>query len=814
MNKFFTGLLAAGAMVCMAATAQAAEYIAVKPVVNYPSGTYPSLGNINISWPGVKLQMNTRDKDLSTPVSPSYFELYNNGTRYTAFGSDTFNGGAVVKAQQGSNEQSGGGTFDMDDELIISLPDMAFFWKGSVKLVIKPGAVTSVAGAINEEITLEYNLVSLIDQNMTTWNPNPADGTPTFEKGEGAFYASWLMPGYPDTYYKPVKIASNPSSPAFYQATDGEVVTGGHVNAMNLLSIEGNNLKVDVSSLPAGHYSFTLPEGVVDFGDYGVNWEAFYDFIIRGAEAPAPEITPAPGRYANFNSDVTIFWEGYEVSQADQDAAITVKMNGVVQDPDDWNTYWSWSFVDADGNIIYSGEEDPAPASGIQIQLPYGWSEDGSPYVFDIEIPEGMFSLVNAENSTFVNSQLSLQYEGVQISDELTLDPERGSKVKSLKSFTLVWDEYTATLNPDCAERIEYGPSVWGDVSVEGYATIVAKNGVFTITLDKEYTTDGYVGIEIPEGMFLLETAYGQVPSPSVSIQYEISRYVVVPGNFAYVYDAMDSFTIYAEDLTLTGAVENIEVYDTNVYDNEGENPLYTNGASYEAVSDENGSGIKVTFAKAYDVRGSIKVVIPAGTFTIEGQPLAELTLEYYIQLPFVMEYTATPASESTVDQLETIKIVWGDSSELEKSWMWDETPFTLAFTALDSEDTELTDITDNVEIVTEEEEDPEIWWPVVHSTLVIGFDSPYTAEGMYEIYVPAGYVAVGDYEYEPNTAFTLVYYIGESSNVGKLVAAEEGIWTVYSLNGVCVLRTADEDALRTLAPGIYVINGKKVIVK
>ena len=37
---------------------------------------------------------------------------------------------------------------------------------------------------------------------------------------------------------------------------------------------------------------------------------------------------------------------------------------------------------------------------------------------------------------------------------------------------------------------------------------------------------------------------------------------------------------------------------------------------------------------------------------------------------------------------------------------------------------------------------------------------------------------------------------------------------TVYNLNGVRVLYNADRDALKALRKGIYVVNGKKVVIK
>lgn len=51
-------------------------------------------------------------------------------------------------------------------------------------------------------------------------------------------------------------------------------------------------------------------------------------------------------------------------------------------------------------------------------------------------------------------------------------------------------------------------------------------------------------------------------------------------------------------------------------------------------------------------------------------------------------------------------------------------------------------------------------------------------------------------------------------NGVGSVSADANGVWTVYTLQGVKVLTATDASALDALAPGIYIINGSKVVVK
>lgn len=85
--------------------------------------------------------------------------------------------------------------------------------------------------------------------------------------------------------------------------------------------------------------------------------------------------------------------------------------------------------------------------------------------------------------------------------------------------------------------------------------------------------------------------------------------------------------------------------------------------------------------------------------------------------------------------------------------------------------------------------------------------------EGHYQVYVPAAMYVTYDGKARTNSTeqYIDVFY---SKQVGVVALDAEGMVTVYSLTGVCLYKNAEADVLRTLAPGIYVVNGKKVVVK
>ena len=81
---------------------------------------------------------------------------------------------------------------------------------------------------------------------------------------------------------------------------------------------------------------------------------------------------------------------------------------------------------------------------------------------------------------------------------------------------------------------------------------------------------------------------------------------------------------------------------------------------------------------------------------------------------------------------------------------------------------------------------------------------------GIYELMTPKGLCwsnnAMAD-------AYALTIYYNMVSGV-EVLGTSEDAYNVYRLDGVQVLRNAEASALGTLAPGIYVVNGKKIVIK
>lgn len=96
--------------------------------------------------------------------------------------------------------------------------------------------------------------------------------------------------------------------------------------------------------------------------------------------------------------------------------------------------------------------------------------------------------------------------------------------------------------------------------------------------------------------------------------------------------------------------------------------------------------------------------------------------------------------------------------------------------------------------------------------TVVATFDPAPTKVAEYSLVMKEGAVTLDGYEESP--AIDKVYTKDTVTGVFELFADESGNVTVYTVDGKVVLENVPADELRGLKKGLYIINGKKTLVK
>lgn len=96
---------------------------------------------------------------------------------------------------------------------------------------------------------------------------------------------------------------------------------------------------------------------------------------------------------------------------------------------------------------------------------------------------------------------------------------------------------------------------------------------------------------------------------------------------------------------------------------------------------------------------------------------------------------------------------------------------------------------------------------------IIVNLPQEYTEAGTYVLSFPEGFFtfeAAGT----PSPAVTLTYTISTATGISNVIVAVDGMYHVYTVAGVKVLETADYNDVKALTPGLYIVNGVKVLVK
>lgn len=109
-----------------------------------------------------------------------------------------------------------------------------------------------------------------------------------------------------------------------------------------------------------------------------------------------------------------------------------------------------------------------------------------------------------------------------------------------------------------------------------------------------------------------------------------------------------------------------------------------------------------------------------------------------------------------------------------------------------------------------------EIDWDILDLNVItiVLADGAITRHGTYTLTIPAGALTYDDDPDNVNgTDLVFVYVVG-TNGICNFVTAEGGKVNVYTVGGTLLLKNAEAEAVGRLAKGMYIINGKKVIIK
>ena len=457
-----------------------------------------------------------------------------------------------------------------------------------------------------------------------------------------------------------------------------------------------------------------------------------FTYTIEAGNTIDVTVNPAPGEVASLSSFVLSF----------------------ADDPSLTNTYWNNAIdesnapyvIDADGNKYactydydWNGDEE------LMVTLSENITAAGS---YKLVIPAGAVMLNGVATDSDIKFNYTVTGEGGSSAWNVTSDPANGSKVTSLETVILTfndfdpsngidyaYDEPMVLTDPNGVEHklswtnAEFHNGVYNAVRI---ALLEANDDAWT---QIDCTTPGTYTLTIPANSVWEYNNQSNIINEDLVFTWTVVKpwaVEVTPENGSTV-KVLEGVTVTFPDFTTSdgvaydgetplvltdpdGVAHNIHPYAVTQYD-----------GAYNAISvtlfDENNEEIDGS------KRGTYTLTIPAGCindYTDETNTNTEFTFSWNVE---GIDVTVNPANGAEVESLKQISVTFGDYQVVD--WNWAavrETP--LIFFDSMGDPVQLT--IDNLDIDNKST-----------NTLLITLPEEYTAVGTYSLTIPSGYVVV-----------------------------------------------------------------------
>ena len=500
----------------------------------------------------------------------------------------------------------------------------------------------------------------------------------------------------------------------------------------------GAGLNELVCSFPeqteVGTYTLTLPAGAVTYDNDPANLspEVSFTYTVEAGNTIDVTVNPAPGEVSSLSSFVLSF----------------------ADDPLATNTYWNVNndgtnapyVIDAEGNkyactydFDWNGDEE------LMVTLVENITAAGS---YKLVIPAGAIKLKGVETDSDIKFNYTVTGNGGGSAWDVTSDPANGSKVTSLETVILTFNDFDPSNGIDYASEepmvltdpngvehklswtnAEFHNGVYNAVRI---ALLEANDDAWTRI---DCTTPGTYTLTIPANSVWEYENKSNIINEDLVFTWTVVKpwaVEVTPENGSTV-KVLEGVTVTFPDFTTSdgvvydgetplvltdpdGVAHNITPYAVNQYE-----------GAYNAISvtlfDENNEEIDGS------KRGTYTLTIPAGCiydYTDETNTNTEFTFSWNVE---GIDVTVNPANGAEVESLKEISFTFGDY----ESVSWNEAALAeapLIFFDNVGEPVQLT--ADNLSVDAANA-----------NTLVVTLHEEYTAVGTYSLTIPSGYVVV-----------------------------------------------------------------------
>lgn len=674
-------------------------------------------------------------------------------------------------------------------------PDRTFY---NVTVNVEAGTV-NVNGVPNEALSYTYKVVEF-NNELIREPSGTVSSLSSFKFKWEAYDQVALNPAKPDAAmhygYEGKTVENITIQDGWVTVTVGETITD-----QGLISFD----------VPQGMFLVTTPDGAVPNPYNSIN----YNIQVY---------TTDPGNYDDVDgafSSFTIYAED-AISLIGQISAISMR---------DFDEYDYNPTSDAGVICRASAYEEVTGENGqkgIKVTFPESFDEPGTVLVV---IPGNTFSF----NGNPYNQEINLIYYIKVPTPDPTATPESGSIISQLDLVTLNWgtsalweswifedngSQITMTINGGEPIDITDKVSIVNDEEPTDYGWPTYTNGRVVIDFsDEPYTEPGVYMITIPESYVEVEV-YQYATNAPIELTYTVSdgevgymdpaTFETLEGTSQYLSSmGTVSVTWDLQPITLNDGIElqmvyndGEEVYDLTpiVIDMRAVEEPGSPASERRAAAAEDANGLALIIQDSmenpfFSKVGTYTIQLPAGlVVNNDGLFNPAQTLTFNVLDHTWITPTITPETDpygwptADVTNLEEVTITW------------DNLP-------LEYLGGEIRILNPNYDMF--------ILTPSINDGIVTLNVADYvTVDGTYEVIIPAGsFLITEEGGLTLNSPLDLSYRVTVEQNGIEAIEAND-VYNVVSIDGMTILKAAGKDALNTLAPGLYIINGKKAVIR
>ena len=338
------------------------------------------------------------------------------------------------------------------------------------------------------------------------------------------------------------------------------------------------------------------------------------------------------------------------------------------------------------------------------------------------------------------------------------------------------------------------------------YADEITAPGVYTVTVPAgAVTVDGKANTEAIVAEYTIEAPAKPELDLSYTVTPESGSEIELPATVTF---------IYTDEVALYQLVESGEGV-VALYDESGNKVAdYDLGGLFDEPANEFYVNITSTDLTA----GEYTLVIPAGVIEFNDVNYTEvygvnpeMTVKYVVKgedtpTPPVegFDYVVTPEPGSTLDETTTVTLTYAENIMVYPVGdNFDSNNFAVL---LNEEGEEVANF--NVDFWNDN-------YDVYLASVTVTLGKLYS--GKYTLHIPAGTIEYDNHDGEVlalNEDINVEYNIVNIEDGVEAIFGDAAEFTVYDLNGNLLVKNGDKNALENLSNGVYVINGKKVILR